>query len=118
MADQASSATNSFLDLHRKLGHIGVERVMGAMKNANGVPSIKKLVPFSTQCTTCLVPKAKRAPIEKTQLRPTRPLKLIHTDTSGKIGVSLLGGAHYFVVFLDDCTGMSSVYLISEKPQF
>lgn len=116
--NQASSGANSFLDLHRRLGHIGVERDMGAIKKGIAVPSIEMPAPLNKQCTTCLVSKAKCAPIEKLQRRLTRPLELTHTDMSGKIGVPSLGGAHFFVVFLDDRTRMSSVYFWSEKSQF
>lgn len=46
---QASSATNSFLDLHRKLGHIGVERVMRAMKKEKSKWSSKHRKPSPIQ---------------------------------------------------------------------
>lgn len=37
---------------------------------------------------------------------------------SGKIQIPSFGCTHYFFVFLDNYTGMSFVYFISEKSQF
>lgn len=116
MAYQASSATITFLDLHRKLDHIGLERVMGVMTKANWVSSLERPAPFNIQCTTRLFAKVKSA--TKPQRRLALSLKLTHTDMSRKIGVPSLGGAHYFVVLLANCNCMSSVYFISEESQF
>lgn len=87
------------------------------MTKVNAVPSIKKLALFNLRFATCLVSKTKHPLIEHPQLRLTRPLELTHTDMSRKIGVPSLIGAHYFLVFVDNCTRMSSVYCISEKSQ-
>lgn len=37
---------------------------------------------------------------------------------TGRIRKPSLDGAHYFVVFLDDCTAMSSTYFITKNLKF
>lgn len=71
-----------------------------------------------SQFIPCIESKSRRAPIQHPVYRPTQLLKLKHTDMTGKISVPLLGGADYFVVFLDACSAMSSVYFIINRNQF
>lgn len=112
-----SSSADLLMDWHRKLGHIGSDRMLVAMKLMDGVPSEASIDVKLPQCIACIESKSKRAPIQHPVYRSTKPLELTHTDMTGKISVPSLGGAHYFVVFLDACTAMSSVYFIINKNQ-
>lgn len=44
-------------------------------------------------------------------------LKLIHSDLCGPMSTVSLGGARYYISFIDDCTRMLFVYPIKEKSQ-
>src|ERR1700737_5265919 len=47
--------------------------------------------------------------------RATAPLQLIHTDLCGPMRVTSLGGAKYFVSFIDDYSRRVTVYPIRAK---
>lgn len=42
-------------------------------------------------------------------------LELMHTDICGPMQTRSLGGAYYFLLFVDDCTRFSWVYFLSKK---
>lgn len=42
-------------------------------------------------------------------------LELVHTDICGPMQTRSLGGAYYFLLFVDDCTRFSWVYFLSKK---
>ena len=45
------------------------------------------------------------------------PLELVHSDLCGKMGEKTLGGAEYFLTFLDDKTHFAWVYSLKTKDQ-
>jgi hypothetical protein len=42
-------------------------------------------------------------------------LELAHIDVCGPMQTRLLGGAYYFILFIDDCTRYTWVYLLRKK---
>ena len=44
-----------------------------------------------------------------------KPLELVHSDVFGLVEVSSLGGANFFVTFLDDCTRKLWIYMMANK---
>ena len=42
-------------------------------------------------------------------------LELIHTDVCGPMQTRSLGGAYYFLLFIDDCTRDTWVYFLRRK---
>lgn len=103
---------------HQILGHVGVERMVKASQQLSGIPQLSRKDFNDHQCTACIESKSKRSPISVPAKRHTNKLELTHTDMSGKISITSLGKAQYFIVFLDDATAMSAVYFISNKSQF
>ena len=49
--------------------------------------------------------------------RGNEPLSLIHSDVCWKMNVKSLGGAEYFVTFIDDKTHFTWVYVIKHKDE-
>ena len=45
------------------------------------------------------------------------PLELIHCDVCGKVNARSLGGAKYFLTFIDDSTRYTWVYLLKRKDE-
>lgn len=45
----------------------------------------------------------------------TTPLELVHSDVFGPTKVTSIGGASYFVTFLDDCTRKVWIYMPNKK---
>lgn len=47
----------------------------------------------------------------------TTSLELVHSDVFGPTEVTSLGGANYFVTFLDDCIRKVWIYMLSRKSE-
>ena len=57
-------------------------------------------------CEPCTKGKHHKSPFRGT--RAKEPLDLVHTDVCGKLNTKSLGGAEYFLTFIDDRTGFIS----------
>ena len=53
-------------------------------------------------CEHCLYGKQTMSPHKRVSLRNVEPLQLVHSDMCGPIPIMLMGGALYFVTFIDD----------------
>lgn len=97
---------------HRRLSHFnndGLRRMMtsGAVK---GLPVLT--VP-DTPCVSCYRGKQARTKIPKRSTnRATVPLELIHSDICGPFRTPSLGGARYFITFVDDYSRFLWVYFL------
>lgn len=100
---------------HERLGHVGGRALVEMVKSGlvDGV-KIKKIEKFF--CEPCQLGKSHRLPFKKEQEdRNTKPGELIHMDVCGKIQVESLGGANYYVTFIDDAINFCYVYFIKHK---
>lgn len=68
-------------------------------------------------CVTCAKGKQSRKPFPNEVARATKLLELIHTDLCGPMSVSSLGGAKYYISFVDDYSRKVFVYPIRTKSQ-
>ncbi|KRY64885.1 Retrovirus-related Pol polyprotein from transposon TNT 1-94, partial [Trichinella pseudospiralis] len=99
---------------HRRLGHLS----RGSMKllqdrQGTGIPSdaITK-----TDCVTCLKGKQCRLPFPKSATKRSKEvLELVHSDICGSMQVASVGGARYFLSFIDDFSRKSFVYFLKHK---
>jgi len=86
------------------------------MKNHDlviGLPSLKSDLPLYEGCVFGKQPK-NFYPIDSAT-RATVPLTLIDTDLYGPMSTPSLGGALYFLLFIDDFSGYTSIYFLSKK---
>ncbi|KRZ13440.1 Retrovirus-related Pol polyprotein from transposon TNT 1-94 [Trichinella zimbabwensis] len=113
--DHWAMAVQDVPDLwHRRLGHLS----RGSMKllqdeQATGIPSdaIKK-----TDCVTCLKGKQSRLPFPKLATKRTQEvLELVNSDICGPMQVASVGGARYFLSFIDDFSRKSFMYFLKHK---
>jgi hypothetical protein len=69
-------------------------------------------------CETCLRGKQSRQPVPKIRTTESKQvLELVHTDISGPFRVKSLGGARYFISFIDDFSRQTFVYFIHDKSE-
>ena len=69
-------------------------------------------------CESCVQGKIHRAVFSKAGgKRSDRPLGLVHTDVCGKLNTKSLGGAEYFVTFIDDQTRHVWAYSLKHKSE-
>ena len=68
-------------------------------------------------CEACINGKQKRSPFEARNSRSTEPLALVHSDVCSKMNSTSLGGAEYFLTFIDDYTHYTWVYVLKHKSE-
>ena len=109
----ASSSTNRISRIwmwHKRLGH----------------PSfgyLKKLYPslFSGyedkkfDCETCIRAKSHRVSFPSSLNKSTKPFDLVHSDVWGPSPVNSSVGNRWFVLFIDNCTRMTWLYVLKTK---
>ena len=103
---------------HRRFGHLGVRNLQKLarddMINNFDFDASSDL----TFCETCVGGKHHKSKFPKgTSNRSTEPLGLVHSDICGKINSKSLGGAEYFLTFVDDKTRYVWVYFLKYKDE-
>jgi hypothetical protein len=99
---------------HKRFGHMS-EKGLQVLAKKQLLPNIKgtSLMP----CTHCLVGKQRRVSFHKSpQSRKTNILDLVHTDVC-TMNTKTLGGALYYVTFIDDHSRKVWVFSLKTKDQ-
>jgi len=95
---------------HRRLGHPS----FGYMKYL--FPSLftnKSMIDLT--CDTCILAKSHRTTYPLSMNKSNIPFALVHSDVWGPSPVSTISGIRWFVIFIDDCTRMTWLYLLKNK---
>jgi hypothetical protein len=112
-----------FIVLHQQLGHIAYQTLKNAI-----IQGWIKHFPYSIKsvdlaklpaCDACLLTKMTLAKLRKT-LIPNAPKitfvgELIHTDVKGPFRTKSINGEYYWILFIDDCSGMVWIYFLKRK---
>ena len=70
----------------------------------------------TSPCEACVKGKHSRKPFQSTGARRTKDLlELIHSDVCGTMPTASIGGAKYFVTFIDDFTRYCFIYFMNSK---
>jgi transposase InsO family protein len=97
---------------HRRLGHPS----FGYMKKL--LPNFfNNLDASSLVCETCIKAKSHRVPYQSSQNKCLEPFDLVHADVWGPSPVASINGYKWFILFVDDCTRMTWVYLLKGKDE-
>ncbi|KAK8921663.1 hypothetical protein KSP39_PZI019972 [Platanthera zijinensis] len=98
---------------HRRLGHISEKNLKILVKN-KVLPELSGGLPDT--CAHCLAGKQKRVSFADSEpKRKAELLYLIHTDVCGPIEPKSVGGAAYFVTFIDDHSRKVWAYSVKQK---
>ena len=114
-ASVASSRSNLW---HQRLGHVHESRLKKCVQNefVQGI-DIEKMTELSF-CEGCLAGKMCQKPFPTVgEIRSTRKLQLVHSDVCGPMQTQSIGGAKYFVTFIDDYTRCCTVYFMKHKSE-
>lgn len=95
---------------HRKLGHVNFDDLL-RLKTTLGISSNGSKL----DCETCNVAKCHRLPFQKRTIKSKTPLELIHSDTSGTIRTPNIHRYTSYVIFIDDFTRYTFIYLLKSK---
>lgn len=103
---------------HRRLGHLNIND-QNKMKDGavTGISYKDKSVINKGTCTVCCEGKQFRSPFGQTGTRSSQPLDTVHADVCGPMEATSIGGARYFLIFVDDFTRMVFVYFLKAKSE-
>jgi hypothetical protein len=110
---------------HDRLSHINIRSLRETIKK--NAPTGVRLEDLSGDfaCQPCHLGKETRKPFPS-KTKPdkpekeddkTKPGEVIHCDLSGKMPISSIGGANYFMVLKDDASGFRAVYFLKSKDE-
>ncbi|XP_022889208.1 uncharacterized protein LOC111404668 [Olea europaea var. sylvestris] len=95
---------------HRRLGH----PLFSYLKHL--LPSLFSNVVLSDfKCNTCILAKSQCASYSQSMNKRSIPFALIHSDVWGPSPNSIGSKVSWFVIFVDDCTRMTWLYLMKHK---
>lgn len=106
---------NEVIEWHRRLGHLGHDGMNRTQKAAAGVDFCGSRE-ILDGCISCAEGKQSRTAFKKEDvvIKTAEILELIHMDVCGPMSKSL-GGAKYFLTFIDDYSRKVFVSFLSEK---
>lgn len=112
-----SNTTNSAMTWHRRLGHINYndlckmrDGIVDGIKFTDGGEEIRS-------CQICMEGKQTRLPFGHSENRAENVLDLIHSDLAGPMETLSIGGARYFLSFIDDHSRKMFIYFLKSKSE-
>ena len=102
---------------HQRFGHLN-EQSMKKLVDRDLVSQLDHNMSGEVGvCEACIGGKQCKNSFKLSKTKTSAPLELVHSDLCGKMGQKSLGGAEYFLTFLDDYTHYTWVYPIKTKDQ-
>ena len=101
---------------HSTLGHVSISRLHSLI--SNGV--LGQVDVSQNNCQACQLAKFHALPLYNSDSIAKAPFDLIHSDIWGPSPNPTMGGSRYFVIFVDDFSRYTWIYLMknrSELPQ-
>jgi transposase InsO family protein len=109
----ATSASQSAVLWHHRLGHLNVRDMAGLRSAAANFDFTGSL---RGPCASCMKGKQARSPVpDKATHRATKLLQLVHTDVCGPMRTHSFTGCSYFVLFIDDASRFTFIRTIPTK---
>lgn len=121
MLVRSSSPALSLHTWHQRLGHASFLTVLKASEHADGISINPASLLTATDgadsihCALCLMGKHKRSPFSTVVRHASAPAELVHSNIWGPVNITSSSGDSYFVVFTDNYTRYSLVYLMRTK---
>lgn len=70
---------------------------------------------FLKSCEICAIGKQSRLPFKSSKTRTENVLDLVHADLCGDMEEISIGGARYFITFIDDFSRKTFIYFLKSK---
>ena len=107
---------------HERLAHVHTSGIQSMVRNnvVNGITlSDTKKEGSRDVCSPCVLGKCHRSSIPRVRSsgRAAGLLDLVHSDVCGPLQVPSLGGARYFVTFIDDHSGWATIFTMHNKSE-
>lgn len=103
---------------HRRLGHINrcdMEKMKNGIVDGLSYPTTSNML--KEKCVTCCEGKQTRLPFSHVGERSNATLEIVHADLCGPMETKSIGGAQYFLLFVDDFSRMNYIYFLKHKNQ-
>ncbi|KAL5752556.1 hypothetical protein ACOSQ2_023063 [Xanthoceras sorbifolium] len=114
VASAAATTATSSPDLwHARLGHPSLSRLqLLASQGHFGSIQFQKF-----DCTSCHFGKQTKLPFNNSVSFSSAPFDLIHSDIWGPSPIPTEGGSRYFVIFVDDFSRYTWIYLLHHRSE-
>ncbi|KAJ0392071.1 hypothetical protein ATCC90586_011078 [Pythium insidiosum] len=117
--------TNSVTDeertiWHERLIHVGDSRLADIVRACDGVPAGLVGHKAGALCDGCLQGKMCVSPFpctDRTMVKTTALLEVVHSDVMGPMRVPSYGKAKYAVIFVDDYSRLIMIYFMKSKSE-
>jgi hypothetical protein len=98
---------------HRRYAHINYQALPFLRRMVEGIPELKST--HEGICKGCALGKNIKKPLPNSNNRSKEILDLIHSDVCSLMPVRSLGGSLYYVIFIDEYSRKTWLYLLKTK---
>ena len=102
---------------HRRYGHLSEQNLQKLARKGMVEHFDYNVTNNVGFCEECVGGKHHRSHFEASKTHASEPLELVHTDVCGKMREKSIGGAEYFITFIDEKTHYSWIYFLKTKDQ-
>jgi hypothetical protein len=110
------SSKNKWQLWHHRLGHPNDRVLVSTMPSLSSCISVRNKH-VQHHCQHCLKGKMHRLPFTHSQFQSTQPLELVHSDVWGSAPVNSCNGYRYYLLFVDDFSRFSWLFLLKSKSE-
>ena len=107
----SEQSTSSLALWHSHLGHASISRVKQLVSRG----LLGSISNKSFDCMACQFGKQTALPFNNSVSHPLSSFDLIHYDVSGPSPISTPSGSRYFVIFVDDFSRYTWIYLFKNR---
>jgi uncharacterized protein YjhX (UPF0386 family) len=100
---------------HRRYTHINYQALPFLKRMVEGIPELQST--HEGICKGCALGKNIKKPFPSSNNRSKEILDLTHSDVCGPMPVKFLGGSSYYVIFIDDYSRNTWLYLLKTKDE-
>jgi hypothetical protein len=100
---------------HRRYTHINYQALPFLKKMVEGIPELQST--HEGMCKGCALGKNIKKPFPSSNNRSKETLDLIHSDVCSPMPVKSLGGSLYYVIFIDDYSRKTWLYLLKTRDE-
>ena len=109
--------SNEAMLWHQRLGHTCSKLLHSALSSFNNNVKISVHDDICSQCKSCISAKMHKLPFPQHIMSSTSPLKLVHSAVWGPTPVTFVLSYKYYVIFVDDFTRFTWLFLIKHKSE-
>ena len=115
MSTSNSIKSDVLLLWHYRLGHPSSSFLYYALKPFCHSITLSQIVNICSSCKYCMSAKMHKYPLAKTSIVSNFVLDIVHCDVWGPAPLSSVLGFSYYVVFMDDYTRFTWLFLLKHK---